>query len=1352
MAEGAHLIRLSRLLQPSKVSEVLTFLDPITDTLLGKIYAKNLSIQRSPKGEEAQYNLDLVFPKPVSIGIFETGMALVLNPSLDGESAYTEFNVSLAYRLPILRYIPQFDPEDFGFTAEEIVDLVLEIFQTDTETLLSGLTFYLAEQVPGRVAEEEAPYVQESLSLEELVAEINTAFELNGTSNEIGSVSSFADIVSGMETAGLTETDLLMHFLLEGLSHPKEMVDSLVEFFVGLFEETFPGDFADLLVPSFSTSVNDLRLALEFPRAWLLPLDEAGEPIEDEAIKSKLIFNAGKLAISTADGLTFEKAGDFDFQKSEIMGTGLTLAVDDLLLDLSATSNIPAADAESRPLSFKGVSIASVEIGLPKKWEKDDSTSQAKIIGTDLLIGSEGGFSGQLALDTSASSLLRLALPGDVVLAFDRFSIDFVQNAVDAVDITGHITLPALKDPDTGEDGEVAIEIGYAEGTYSLSADVSGGGIPLKISGLELSFQSFGLDFNKSGVTGTDLAGKLKLPGLKDSTGAEAEVDFELDIDTEGWKISASESDGVKLSIPQVVDIIIYSLEIGRKDKKVYIAVVADFDILIDVPVLGDLLPDKILLEYFKLWQDGTTEDVDISVEWQSASGVEISVGDGEFAAVIPVNKTLFNFATIDTVDLLLDYGTTGKVDFQALLTGGIQLGPVTGTVKKIGLGLEIAYSESGGNIGPLDITPRFVPPEGIGVAIDAGVVKGGGYIEFEPDNNRYVGMLELTIQEVISLKAIGILTTEMPDGSKGISFFMLVTAEFAPLPLGFGFTLNGVGGLAGVNRTMMLDVMQQGLKTGALDSILFPQDVVKNAAKIISDLESIFPIEQGRYVFGPMGMIGWGAPTLITLEVGLLLEVPNPVRLAILGILKMALPDEDAPALILQVAFLGIIDFEQKYLSFDASIYDSRILTFTLEGDMAVRLTWGDEPNFLLSIGGFHPDYTPPPLNLPDMTRLTINLLTGNNPRLTLSAYFALTSNTVQVGARAELYIRVAKVLGKTLSVEGFLGFDALFQFSPFYFIISIEAGLSVIYGKKALLSIYLGGSLEGPTPWRVQGRAEFKVLGVKFKARVDKTFGKSDQSTLPDKEVEPLLVEALADSRNWTLELPAAHGGTVTVKEINPPEEVILADPVSGLGVTQKIVPTEVEISKFGHYKPKGNTRKFTISLHDSDGQKMEASPTYEQFAASQYFDKKEEERISGKSFERMKAGIQGKAGEELESTHFLEREVAYEETIYDGENVVISSEKQGLDKATFAARLRGNAVARAAMAVTKLKSPPKAVRLVPATYAVVSRGDQSIFAETETSTAIEAAVELSASVTNNQKLITHLQVVPATELISS
>ena len=45
-------------------------------------------------------------------------------------------------------------------------------------------------------------------------------------------------------------------------------------------------------------------------------------------------------------------------------------------------------------------------------------------------------------------------------------------------------------------------------------------------------------------------------------------------------------------------------------------------------------------------------------------------------------------------------------------------------------------------------------------------------------------------------------------------SLLIIIFAEdFTPIPLGYGFTLNGIGGLLGVNRTVVVDVLRAGIK-----------------------------------------------------------------------------------------------------------------------------------------------------------------------------------------------------------------------------------------------------------------------------------------------------------------------------------------------------------------------------------------------------------------------------------------------------------------------------------------------------------------------------------------------------------
>jgi len=118
----------------------------------------------------------------------------------------------------------------------------------------------------------------------------------------------------------------------------------------------------------------------------------------------------------------------------------------------------------------------------------------------------------------------------------------------------------------------------------------------------------------------------------------------------------------------------------------------------------------------------------------------------------------------------------------------------VTGAevVSRSGVDADLKFSS--GNLGPVDLSFGFKPPSGLGINIDAGPISGGGYIFFDPPNGRYAGVLALSLYS-IQIKAIGLLDTKLPSGESGYSFLVIISVEFTPIQLGFGFTLNGVGG-----------------------------------------------------------------------------------------------------------------------------------------------------------------------------------------------------------------------------------------------------------------------------------------------------------------------------------------------------------------------------------------------------------------------------------------------------------------------------------------------------------------------------------------------------------------------------
>jgi hypothetical protein len=642
--------------------------------------------------------------------------------------------------------------------------------------------------------------------------------------------------------------------------------------------------------------------------------------------------------------------------------------------------------------------------------------------------------------------------------------------------------------------------------------------------------------------------------------------------------------------------------------------------------------------------EDGVSVDFEVAVGLSRLLGLYFR-GSGGLELQVPVHRSL---GPVELESVTLAVGlkpgdTAVRLDLGAAVRA--ELGPLTAVVEGLGVRAVFTFPDDGtsGNLGPIDVGVDFKPPTGIGLVVEGQGFQGGGFLRFEPDEHRYAGVLEIEFQKV-ALKAIGLLTTQLPGGEPGFSLVIVLTGEFSPpIQLGLGFTLAGVGGLLGLNRTVRVERLRTGVQDGTLGSILFPTDVVANASRILSDLQEVFPAQAGRFVFGPMARIGWGG--IITADVGLVLEVPEPVRLVILGVVRAILPDEELKLLRLQVNFLGVVDFDAGQIAFDASLYDSKLLSFPLSGDMALRVTLKGEKVLLLTVGGFHPAFEPPPIPLPALRRLAVQLREGDNPRLTLEAYFAVTSNTVQFGARLELLASAGP-----FNLYGFLGFDVLFQFNPFHLVAEVGAMLALRRGTSSIACIQLALTLEGPTPWRARGTASFKLCWfLTIKIRFDRTFGESRDTRLDDVLVLPLLVAALGDPGSWRAEVPAGSHLLVTLRDTVGPGDGIVVQPVGVLTVSQTVVPLNLAIDTFAYRRPADGPR-FAIDEVRVGGQPLAAEPVTELFAPAQFFQRTDAEKLASRSFEPYDAGVRVAGTADLTADHCVPREVRYELSYID------------------------------------------------------------------------------------------------------
>jgi hypothetical protein len=629
--------------------------------------------------------------------------------------------------------------------------------------------------------------------------------------------------------------------------------------------------------------------------------------------------------------------------------------------------------------------------------------------------------------------------------------------------------------------------------------------------------------------------------------------------------------------------------------------------------------------------EDGISLDFDLKIAWSSSKGLHIEGGAG-LEVEIPVDLEL-GPVRIVSLHIGLKASPTGL----ALATLGsvtARLGPFALAIDRIGAETTLSFPDGGGNLGVADLSVRFRPPEGIGLSLDASVVKGGGFLGINKEGTEYAGILELSLGPV-SIKAIGILTTEIP-GAAGWALLLLVFTEFTAVQLGFGFTLNGVGGIIGLQHGIATTVLQTGLRTGVLDSVLFPQDPVANAPRLLNQLRAVFPITPRALTIGPVAKIGWSTPPIVTLSLGIVLQFddvigasdgePQLTRVVLLGQLRIQVPPavgDDTPELLkLLVDIVGSYEVREKALAIDARLRDSHVAGLPLTGSLVVRARFGADPSFILAVGGFHPRFTDLPPGIPAQERVGFQLV-YDIVTVRIVGYTAITSNTFQIGAEASLL-----AAGGGFRVEAYLGFDALFLFQPvFHFEIDFRVGASVKYKSISLMTLTVKGILSGPGHWMVSGHASFSVLFWDVDIDFEVEWGDAPTIPLPSVAVRPLLVAALQSPDNWLSQLPRGSEALVTLRQ--PITNDVLAHPLGELSVLQRIVPLGIDIDRVGNSRPSdGNNFDITtveIGTPGSAGFRS-TTPSYreEHFARGEYLDLTEEEKLSTPSFERFRAGV--------------------------------------------------------------------------------------------------------------------------------
>ena len=432
-------------------------------------------------------------------------------------------------------------------------------------------------------------------------------------------------------------------------------------------------------------------------------------------------------------------------------------------------------------------------------------------------------------------------------------------------------------------------------------------------------------------------------------------------------------------------------------------------------------------------------------------------------------------------------------------------------------------------------------------------------------------------------------------------------------------------------------------VQDGSAAKLLFPADPQRHAEEILPLLDRAFPVSPDSVVVGPMLRITW-SELILDASVAVVVELPDPVRISVIGRVEVAVPAPALPLIRLRAAFLGVVDPAVPSMSFLAALTDSNIAGVTITGDAYLLARGGAQADVILSAGGFHPQYTRP-AGVPPLDRVAITLAAGPFLSLRCQAYLAITTNTVQFGAAVDL---VAEIAG--CGLRGHLGFDVLVHLSPLHFTAEIGVTVAVEVFGETLLGISLDLTLEGPAPWRARGRGRIHLFLFSAKLNFDESWGASAAVTAgPPPDLRAILIGAFARQEAWTAHTPLTD--TLPV-QLNAAGRALLANgtalhPRGSLSVRERALPLGVTIDQFD--RAPVPPQRWDVARPTLGGAAVApvVDEEREQFAPAQFQSMTDDEQLSRPAFESFRAGLRF-VGDTVASAENRTADIGYETAV--------------------------------------------------------------------------------------------------------
>lgn len=721
----------------------------------------------------------------------------------------------------------------------------------------------------------------------------------------------------------------------------------------------------------------------------------------------------------------------------------------------------------------------------------------------------------------------------------------------------------------------------------------------------------------------------LQFFGVSSIPKAVSDLNFSIKLVTMNYDISKGELDITVSS--RIFETL--SLVLCQKDYEIDV-VVRDKITMSMLPIVGTYLHllDSLAIEHLELY--ASSED---NPEKKTLKGAALlgSIKDYEFVLQVYHNKSQ-NVLMVDDgssesmtkwFELNKNLGVfefyrigvgfiDGRIAFlldAALATKPIELG-------LLGLGIGMNLQD------PKDIAFYL---SGVRIVFDNGALKiGGAFLKSTLDGQEsYDGEL------LIKVGDLGIFAVGTYSG-KSLFVAGIINKNIGGHP---AFFITGVAASFGYNIGVAIPSIDQVSKFPLVSAALGNMD----ESQLLTRLKESLSIEEGQ-IFLAAGL-KFTTYKLIDSFALLTFSLGNETEIDLLGLSQVSVPPKLVqgidPLAFAQLALKASINLKEGFVSVRAQVTsESYILSkqCKLTGGFAFVIWFMGEHagDFVVSLGGYHPDYKKPS-HYPDVPRLGFRWDVTSDLKLRGDMYFALTPRALMAGGRLDAVFEKGPIKAWFIASA-----DFLIAWKPFFYDARLQVGFGVavkvdlwLVSKTIKVELSAGLHLWGPD---FSGTAHISLYIVSF----DIDFGagssknpppiewsefrtsflpsekeSSSNDGLGDAEIVMPIALAISDGQhgeeevnNIKMPILSSDGMTFSIKS---------AVPYMSLDVDGTEEPLKSDLPEIG-VLPMGENKKLTSSLsitvtHDSESDlKWVCEPVYDNIPTAIWSMKKTDKNL--------------------------------------------------------------------------------------------------------------------------------------------